>query len=40
MIAHTLADEIGQRGVVNFIEGLIDANEKTQWMLNSIVKRA
>jgi starvation-inducible DNA-binding protein len=40
MSAHALADELGQRGVVNFIEGLIDANEKTQWMLNSITKRS
>lgn len=40
MTAHAHADELGQRGVVNFIEGLLDANEKTQWMLNSIVKRS
>ena len=39
MTAHALADELGQRGVVNFLEGLIDANEKTQWMLRSIIKR-
>lgn len=37
--AHALADEQGQRGVVNFLEGLLDANEKTQWMLNSLLKR-
>lgn len=37
--AHAVADELGQRGVVNFLEGLIDANEKTQWMLRSILKR-
>lgn len=40
MNAHRIADELGQRGVVNFLEGLIDANEKTQWMLNSILKRS
>jgi len=40
MNAHRIADELGQRGVVNFLEGLIDANEKTQWMLNSIIKRS
>ena len=39
MTAHALADELGQRGVVNFLEGLIDANEKTQWMLRATVKR-
>jgi len=39
MAAHVVADEAGQRGIVNFLEGLIDANEKTQWMLNSILKR-
>lgn len=39
MAAHAVAEENNQRGVVNFLEGLIDANEKTQWMLNSILKR-
>jgi len=39
MAAHRVADELGQRGVVNFLEGLIDANEKTQWMLRSTLKR-
>lgn len=39
MAAHRLADDLGQRGVVNFLEGLIDANEKTQWMLRSILKK-
>ena len=39
MTAHALADELGQRGVVNFLEGLLDENEKTQWMLRSITKR-
>jgi starvation-inducible DNA-binding protein len=40
MTAHAAAEEQNQRGVVNFIEGLLDANEKTQWMLNSIIKRS
>ena len=39
MTAHAIADELGQRGVVNFLEGLLDANEKTQWMLRSTIKR-
>lgn len=39
MAAHAVADELGQRGVVNFLEGLIDANEKTQWMLRATLKR-
>lgn len=39
MTAHKLADDLGQRGVVNFLEGLLDANEKTQWMLKSILKK-
>ena len=29
------AEEAGQRGLVNFLEGLIDKNEKLQWMLRS-----
>lgn len=37
--AHGLAEELGQSGVVNFLEGLIDQNEKTQWMLNATAKR-
>jgi starvation-inducible DNA-binding protein len=37
--AHTVADELGQRGVVNFLEGLLDDNEKTQWMLRATLKR-
>jgi len=37
--AHKVADELGQRGVVNFLEGLLDANEKTQWMLRATLKR-
>lgn len=39
MAAHSAADELGQRGVVNFLEGLIDANEKTQWMLRATLKK-
>lgn len=39
MNAHKIADELGQRGVVNFLEGLLDANEKTQWMLRATLKR-
>jgi starvation-inducible DNA-binding protein len=39
MAAHAAADSNGQRGIVNFLEGLIDDNEKTQWMLNSVLKR-
>ena len=38
LAAHMVADELGQRGIVNFLEGLIDANEKTQWMLNATLK--
>jgi starvation-inducible DNA-binding protein len=37
--AHTAADELGQRGVVNFLEGIIDAYEKQAWMLRAITKR-
>lgn len=37
--AHGVADELGQRGIVNFLEGLLDENEKTQWMLRSTLKR-
>lgn len=38
-ICHALADELNQRGVVNFLEGLLDANEKDQWKLRSTLKR-
>lgn len=37
--AHNAAEELGQRGIVNFLEGLLDENEKTQWMLRSTLKR-
>lgn len=39
MTAHAVAEELGQFGIVNFLEGLIDANEKTQWMLRATLKR-
>lgn len=39
MTAHKLAEDQGQRGVVNFLEGLLDANEKTQWMLKATLKK-
>lgn len=38
MEAHEDANNEKQFGVVNFIEGLLDANEKLQWMLNSHIK--
>lgn len=31
----SMADEMNERGIVNFIEGQIDAHEKLQWMLKS-----
>lgn len=37
-VAHTAAEQEKQLGILNFLEGLIDANEKTQWLLNSIIK--
>lgn len=37
--AHADAEEEKQRGVINFLEGLLDENEKTQWMLNSYLKK-
>jgi starvation-inducible DNA-binding protein len=37
--AHTAADELGERGVVNFLEGIIDAYEKQAWMLRATTKR-
>lgn len=39
MTAHKFAEDLGQRGVVNFLEGLLDANEKTQWMLKATLKK-
>jgi starvation-inducible DNA-binding protein len=38
-ICHTVANELNQRGVVNFLEGLLDANEKDQWKLRATLKR-
>jgi DNA-binding ferritin-like protein len=38
MEAHEDASNEKQFGVVNFIEGMLDANEKLQWMLNSHIK--
>lgn len=31
----SMAEELGERGVLNFIEGQIDAHEKLHWMLKS-----
>jgi starvation-inducible DNA-binding protein len=33
------AEELKQRGVLNFLEGIIDEYEKQAWMLRSTVKR-
>jgi starvation-inducible DNA-binding protein len=38
-LAHAAAEEIGQYGVINFLEGLIDSYEKQAWMLRSTIKR-
>jgi starvation-inducible DNA-binding protein len=37
--ARNAAEESGENGTVNFLEGLLDANEKTQWMLRATLKR-
>ena len=37
--AHASAEELGQYGVINFLEGLIDAYEKQAWMLRATTKR-
>ena len=37
--AHAAAEELGQYGVINFLEGLIDAYEKQAWMLRATIKR-
>lgn len=39
MAAHNAAEDLNERGVVNFLEGLLDENEKTQWMLRATLKR-
>lgn len=38
-IACETAEELKQRGVLNFLEGIIDEYEKQAWMLRSTVKR-
>jgi len=35
-----MADEINEYGVVNFLEGQIDAHEKIQWMLTSFTVKS
>lgn len=37
--ACVVADELGQHGVLNFLEGLIDSYEKQAWMLRVTIKR-
>ena len=37
--AHAAAEELGQFGIINFLEGLIDAYEKQAWMLRATTKR-
>lgn len=37
--ACVVADELGQHGQLNFLEGLIDSYEKQAWMLRSTTKR-
>lgn len=37
--AHAVAEELGQYGIINFLEGLIDAYEKQAWMLRATIKR-
>ena len=39
MEIHEVAQNNKQFGLLNFIEGLLDSNEKTQWMLDSFLKR-
>jgi len=34
-----IADEMNEFGIVNFLEGQIDAHEKIQWMLNSFTAK-
>ena len=38
MAAHGIADAVGKRGIVNFLEDRIDAHEKHAWMLRSFTK--
>lgn len=37
--AATVAEGLGERGVLNFLEGIIDSYEKQAWMLRATVKR-
>jgi starvation-inducible DNA-binding protein len=36
--AHRIADAVGKRGIVNFLEDRIDVHEKHAWMLRSYTK--
>jgi starvation-inducible DNA-binding protein len=38
MAAHRIADAVGKRGIVNFLEDRIDAHEKHAWKLRSFTK--
>lgn len=38
--AHAVAEELGQFGIINFLEGLIDVYEKQAWMLRATTKRS
>ena len=38
MAAHRIADAVGKRGIVNFLEDRIDVHEKHAWMLRSFTK--
>jgi starvation-inducible DNA-binding protein len=35
--AHTMAEAVNKRGIVNFLEGQIDFHEKMHWMLKSFI---
>ena len=37
-VAHRIADTVGKRGIVNFLEDRIDVHEKHAWMLRSFTK--
>jgi starvation-inducible DNA-binding protein len=39
MAVHSKASELNELGLLNFIEGRIDAHDKHAWMLRSIVKK-
>jgi DNA-binding ferritin-like protein len=36
--AHSVAETMGKRGIVNFLEDRIDTHEKHSWMLRSFTK--